>query len=141
MPEPRGLWVERLPMLTRAAVWGVIVFVVTGVFDILTFSIIVDLTKARLWALLFADFTSSIVIAVLIWIMIQRRHDRLQRHLKEIMYLNHHIRNALQVIAYAGGREDLVQDNCLRIQSALEKISREEDLSDIEISPNNREDV
>lgn len=126
-------------MWTRAAGWGVVVFIITGVFDILIFSLIVDITRALVWALLFADFTSSIVIAVLIWIMIQRRHDRLQRHLKEIMYLNHHIRNALQVIAYAGGREDLVQDNCLRIQSALEKISREEDLSDIEISPNNPE--
>lgn len=73
------------------------------------------------------DFTVGIIVAVLVFAYEQRRHRSILNKIRVITAMNHHVRNALQTIAYAPYAEQkkqikLIEDAVNRIQWALREI-------------------
>jgi ABC-type multidrug transport system fused ATPase/permease subunit len=88
--------------------------------------------------LLAESVTIAAVAMSAVTALLKNRERRIRRRFQEIGYLNHHIRNALTVIEMAQNyakkaeeREELIASSSLRIQLCLQKVSREEDLTDV----------
>jgi hypothetical protein len=92
---------ERVPVWTRAAIWGCIVFIVTGALDAAFFRFLFGITRVQLDAILFADFTSAVLIGFIVFSVLRERDEILKKRSRESGYLNHHIRNALMIIENA----------------------------------------
>ena len=113
---------ERRSKLTKAAAWGALLVGLSFALDVGFHSIHWS------WYLekLVKDLVEGVLFGVLVWAFLNAREKAIQRRFHEIGYLNHHVRNALMVIvAYA--ETDIVKDSCQRIQTCIEKLSREED--------------
>jgi len=91
-------------------------------------------------ALEISDAITAILIGALVAqlvLMYRQRQQMVQARLQRIAEMNHHVRNALQVIAYwsLADREkhqvELVQDAVNRIQWALREILPREDYTEI----------
>ena len=106
---------------------GVVIFVSGGVLDWFV-------TRQYLprVSLMLAGAAVALAVGILVFLIltdIQRRYQALQDRLQRIAELNHHIRNALQVIAYHNvperGERAIQQVNAevLRIQSVLRDVS------------------
>ena len=128
---------NRVPAWTRAAIWGWIVFLVTSALDAAFFQFLFGLTRMHLQAILFADFSSAVLIGWIMFIVLHKREEILTKRFREIGYLNHHVRNALMVIENAEyvvkeqQRKSMVLEETARIRKCVERISR---IDDVEIS-------
>ena len=125
---------DELPLLVRTAIWGLIALV--SVFAVGSTLHLFNLP----WGLeqLAEAVTVAGVAMSAVGTLLKNRERRIRRRFEEIGYLNHHIRNALAVIEMAQNyakeaeeREELIASSSLRIRLCLQKVSREEDLTDV----------
>lgn len=72
-------------------------------------------------AILIGDFLAGIAAGLLVLRYEQRRNRELIRRLEIIRLMNHHVRNSLQVIAYASSGEDRTQ-HVEKVRNAIERI-------------------
>ena len=84
----------------------------------------------------------GLFIGVIVFWLSILREGRMQRRMREIAYLNHHIRNAMQTIelvsvgiADAQQRMELINVSVRRVTKTLSRISRETDELNLEFSP------
>ncbi|MGH9524977.1 MAG: hypothetical protein ACRD3E_20820 [Terriglobales bacterium] len=110
-----------------AVIAGLIMFVIGVGMD----SLVVREGETRLIAFAFSDGLAAAIAGVLVYRLLkyeQERRERLRHKLAVISDMNHHVRNALQVIsfhAYSNAdREQLeaVKESMERIQWALKEI-------------------
>ena len=125
---------DHAPLWTRAAFWGLIVFVVGYSLDDILHSCNLSWQPEQLAQ----NSIEAVIITLAVATLLKSRDRRIKRRFQEIGYLNHHIRNALAVIEMAQNfakkaeeREELVSSSTLRIQLCLQKVSRQEDLIDV----------
>ena len=125
---------DRAPLWTRAAIWGLIVFAVGYSLDDILHSCSLSWRSEQLAQ----NSIEAAIIILAVATLLKNRDRRIRRRFQEIGYLNHHIRNALEIIEMAQKyareaeeREKLVSSSTLRIQLCLQKVSREEDLIDV----------
>ena len=125
---------DELPLWLQTAIWGLIALV--SVFAVGSIVHVFGLP----WGLeqLAEGVTIAAVAMSAVATLLKNRERRISRRFQEIGYLNHHIRNALTVIEMAQNyakeaeeREELIASSSLRIQLCLQKVSREEDLTDV----------
>jgi hypothetical protein len=125
---------DESPLWLRTAIWGLIALL--SVFSVGSILHVFNLP----WRL--EELAESVTIAAVamstVAVLLRSRERRIRRRFQEIGFLNHHIRNALTVIEMAQNyakeaaeREALIASSTLRIQLCLQKVSREEDLTDI----------
>jgi len=72
-------------------------------------------------AILLGDLLGGVVAGLLVLWYERRRHRELVRRLDIIRLMNHHVRNSLQVIAYASSSEDRAQ-HVEKVRDAIERI-------------------
>lgn len=125
---------DESPRSLRIAIWGLIALV--SVFAV---GSILHVFKLP-WGLeqLAESVTVAAVAMFAVATLLKNRESRIRRRFQEIGYLNHHIRNALTVIEMAQEyakeaeeRKELIATSSLRIQLCLQKLSRDEDLTDV----------
>jgi hypothetical protein len=84
---------------------------------------------------LLSNAVEGVVIGAIVYWLSALREKRMERRMREIGYLNHHIRNAMQTIAFATmglsdeKERDAVIDLCVRrVTDALSRLNREHDV-------------
>jgi hypothetical protein len=86
------------------------------------------------------NIIEGVWFGLLMWAFLKAREKRLRQRANEVGYLNHHIRNSLQMadgyVTEAGQRSELITHASTRIRLCVEKISRE---GDCEINDNSPE--
>jgi hypothetical protein len=134
---------RRQPFWIYAVIFGVIVLVLGQVLDIVIhwfyrepFSL--QWRIERIWV----NFIEGALAGIVAYFILSIRERRIQRRLREIGYLNHHIRNALSAIVLSQEigmdtkqRIGMVRDSSDRIQRCLSKVSRHEDVTDYADTP------
>jgi hypothetical protein len=131
---------DQLSVWARAVIWGWIVFVASFALDLILFRLLFGITRPLAEAILFANFTSAVLIGVIVFSVLHTREELFNRRQREIGYLNHHVRNALMVIENAEHldrqqqRQSMVLEETARIRKCIEQISRN---ADVEISDEN----
>jgi hypothetical protein len=125
---------DQAPLWMRAAIWGLIVLVVGYSLDDIFHGFSLSWRSEQLAQ----NSIEGAIIMLAVATVLKNRDRRIRRRFQEIGYLNHQIRNALEVIQMAQRyakeaeeREKLVSSSSLKIQLCLQKVSREEDLIDI----------
>ena len=119
--------------MSRALLWTLL-FLVIGVGG----DYVADHLGLKHDLLYVNDVISALFIGLLIIIYERRRRKRLQERLEIIQLMNHHVRNALQLIAFsphASQREEnlqLIQQAMDRIEWALREILPAADLAEIQ---------
>jgi hypothetical protein len=107
----------------RAVAWALL-FLIVGVGG----DYIADRFGLQRDLLYLNDLISTIFIAILIVIYERRRRKRVEERLEVIREMNHHVRNALQLISFshhAAERDeqlDLIQQAVARIEWALQEV-------------------
>jgi hypothetical protein len=118
---------EHVPVWTRVAIWGGVVFAVTTVLDLIFFYLLFGLTLRQGEAIMFADFTSGVLIGFIVFSVLNKRDELIKRRFREIGYLNHHVRNALMVIEtgeYLAQQQKHQHQYQQRIDTVLEATTR-----------------
>lgn len=88
------------------------------------------------------NFVEGLVIGLVVFQLNRLREQRMERRMREIGFLNHHIRNAMQTIELAAteigdARQRVAVDvSVRRVIETLSRINRESDESNLEGSPN-----
>jgi hypothetical protein len=120
---------EARSVTVRAIFWGVLVVFVGFWLD----SLVGLIPLSRLTERIAGNVIEGVFFTVLIWAFINARQKRRQRRLKEMTYLNHHIRNSLTVIEFAEGQAtqppqhaEMVKKASRRIRRCIERISENE---------------
>ena len=97
--------------------------------SIFTLGIAVDrLVAVNGWLAGLDDAAAAIAIGLLIYLFERHRERMLLERLQTIALMNHHVRNALQVLAYSQYERDrtrqaqIIRDAILRIDWALKEI-------------------
>ncbi len=111
---------SRVQLLVTALVFAVAVFLCDTGLDFL----MIRFDRSRSELLLVSDAVTALIAgSLMLWVLlVQRmRHLESQQRMQVIADMNHHVRNALQVISYWGMQE--VDRNQLRlIAEAVERI-------------------
>jgi hypothetical protein len=132
MPNGAHQRITYRSILTRAIFWTLL-FLIIGVGG----DYLADKFGLEHDLLYLNDVISAAFIGLLIIVYERRRRKRIQEKLEIIELMNHHVRNALQLIAFsphAHQREEnlaLIQQAVERIEWALREILPGEDLDDI----------
>jgi hypothetical protein len=121
-----GFWRTATGAAVTAVIFGIMVFLVSSVADILMFY---EHEPGRL-AIELSDLISALVIGLLAYRLIrlqQQSREHLRQRLEIISDMNHHVRNALQVIsltAHVGNHEEItaIREGVNRIQWALREL-------------------
>ena len=97
--------------------------------SIFTLGIAVDrLVAVSGWLAWLDDAAAAIAVGLLIYLFERHRERMLLERLQTIALMNHHVRNALQVLAYSQYERDrtrqaqIIRDAILRIDWALKEI-------------------
>jgi two-component sensor histidine kinase len=123
--EDRALSTWRISLY--AAIAGLVMFIIGVGMDML----VVREGETRLFAFGISDALAAAVAGILVYRLLEyerERRERLRQKIAVIADMNHHVRNALQVISfhtYSGAdKEQLeaVRDSMERIQWALKEI-------------------
>ena len=109
---PRKSWT---PALAGASV-GIAFFLLGALFDIILQHHGIG-TPAILWG----DLLAGIVGGLLVLFYERQRRKEFIHHLEIIRLMNHHVRNSLQVIAYASSSEHRAQ-HVEKVRHAIERI-------------------
>lgn len=133
---------DRKPLWGRASITGAMVTVVGLLMDGFVHRLFAGIVSHR-WLVerLYENLIEGLIMGFVMYGIMKSRDKRLKQRCEELRFLNHHIRNALQVISLAHEHEDeskrtsLVFLACQRIQRCLERVSYEEDLSGIDNHP------
>ncbi|HET9696298.1 MAG TPA: hypothetical protein VFP40_05485 [Terriglobales bacterium] len=128
-PSPEvssGFWQSRTGRILLAVIASVIIFLVSSAADLFMFK---EHEPARITVEI-SDAVSSIAIGLL-WFQLlrmqQQRREDLRRRIEMIADMNHHVRNALQVISLSThGRDQQeianIRESMNRIQWALKEV-------------------
>lgn len=121
-----GFWQSRMGRIVLAVVATIVIFSVSSVADLFMFK---EHEPARL-TIEISDAISSVAIGFL-WFQLlrmqQQRREQLRRRIEMIADMNHHVRNALQVISLTmHGRDQQeianIRESMNRIQWALKEV-------------------
>jgi hypothetical protein len=87
------------------------------------------------------DAVVGLIVALGVFWYEQKRHRAILDKVRVISAMNHHVRNALQVLSYSPYADHeqqikLVEDSVRRIQWALQEILPGEDIAGTHIPPN-----
>lgn len=132
----RTLWM-------RAILFGSIVFVLGSMLDVIVHWIYQD-SFAQIWwrERGVENLIEAVLAGIIAYFIILDREKRIEKRIREIRYLNHHVRNALFPLVMSQGvamdakeRIEIIRDSSERIQRCLEKLSREEDVGDFQDDP------
>lgn len=112
-PRPRrDGWAAGLKSVTV----GVVFFCLGALFDI-----ILQRRGIGAPAILWGDLLAGLVAGLLVLFYERQRRRELRRQLEIICQMNHHVRNALQLISYAQSSEDRAE-HVQKVRSAIERI-------------------
>jgi hypothetical protein len=129
----RATWIDRfldLPCKSRAVLVGIVVAVLGVAMD----------EAARVFEYpwfferVLENVVEGLVIGFVVYWMSRLREKRIERRMREIDFLNHHIRNAMQTISLAAThtadaqqRMAMIDLSVRRVVETLSAISREND--------------
>jgi len=129
---------DRRPIQIKCVIWSLIVFIIGIGIDLVLDRSGIPRPIDRVAA----NATEGVLVGAVVYIVLKKRDQRLQRRFQEIGYLNHHINNALTVIenldvlvAEAEEKARIAKEASARIKRCLRKVSRSEDLTDIDRTP------
>ncbi len=129
---------ERRSVVPRAVMWGVLIGAIGMSLD----SSVAVFHWRWVGERLVENTIEGVLFALFMWVFLNAREKRLQQRFKEVGYLNHHIRNALATIQMADGyvadvaqRSELIANASTRIRLCVEKISRQQDCTIDDRSP------
>jgi hypothetical protein len=129
----KDTWIDRyldLPALGRAFLIGLLAaalgFALDGLAHLLRYHWITER--------LFENIVEGFIIGFVVFWLSRARDKRMERRMREIGFLNHHIRNAMQAIelaakgvADAQQRVAVIELSIQRVMETLSRISRESD--------------
>jgi hypothetical protein len=81
------------------------------------------------WYKVLANFIIGLVLGFVAYWFNRQREGRIKQRAKELRFINHNIRNALQVLRYAymvaeeDKREGMVKEACQRISNSLGRLT------------------
>ena len=129
----KDTWVDRyfeLPCIDRAFLVGFLAALLGFGLDQLAHLFGYSWFAERL----IENAVEGVVIGAIVYWLSHLREKRMERRMREIGFLNHHIRNAMQTIAFATmglpdeQERDAVIDRCVRrVTDALSRLNREHD--------------
>jgi hypothetical protein len=134
---------HRRPFWIQAVIFAGVVMVAGLLLDIVIHRLYqtpfpLQWWKERLWE----NSIEGALAGVIAYFILSIRERRIQKRLREIAYLNHHIRNALTTIVLSQEFEmdtkqriTMVRDSSDRIQRCLTRISRQADVSEYDDTP------
>jgi len=117
----------RLELLLVSAIFAVVVWLVDSGLDL----VMIHFDSTRRELLFFSDAATAILAgALMLWVLLLQRTRRLEteERMEVIREMNHHVRNALQVISYWGVQErdrqqlSFIHDAVDRIEWALRDV-------------------
>lgn len=134
---------QRRTLWMGAILFGCIVFVLGSTLDVIVHRIYENSFAPEWWAERGVENAIEAVLAgIIAYFIILDRERRVEKRIREIRYLNHHVRNALFPLVMSQGvametkkRIEIIRDSSERIQRVLEKLSREEDVGDFHDDP------
>jgi hypothetical protein len=94
------------------------------------------------WERLLENTVEGVVIGIVVLKLSRLREQRMERRMREIGFLNHHIRNAMQTIELAAAKQmadaqyrTAVDQAIRRVIGTLSRINRESDVLSLESPP------
>lgn len=139
-PQGRESWLFRASRLEFASIAIAVALLIFSVGEWLDWLVLDKVLPFR--TMVAADGVVAALAGLLLFKVLadaRRRHREMLRHMETIAEMNHHIRNALQVIAYhnvshpsSGQAVDQVGEAVERIEWALREVLPERRLADAE---------